>query len=74
MLLGTVRENRDVIARSELKAATDDESTYEETSLTTQTPIRAFQEVDTLAKRQKTTLFKSKNVFIGIFDAGTASI
>ncbi len=74
MLLGTVRENRGVIARSELKATTDHESTYEETSLTMQTPIRALQEVDPLAKRRKTALFRSKNVFIAIFDAGTASI
>ncbi len=74
MLLGTVRENGVVIACSELKAATDHESAYEETSLTMKTAIKALQEVDSLAKRRQTALSRSKNVVIGVFDAGTASI
>ncbi len=39
-----------------------------------QTAIRALQEVDSLAKRQRTALSRSKNVLIGVFDAGAASI
>ena len=74
MLLGTIRENGVVFARSELKAATDHESAYEETFLTMQTAIGALQEVDPLAKRRQTALSGSKNVLIGVFDAGTASI
>ena len=74
VLLGTVGEDGVVIPRSELRAATDQESAYGETSLTMQTAIRALQEVDPLAKRRRTALSRSKSVLIGISDAGTASV
>ncbi len=74
VLLGTVGEDGFVIPRSELRAATDQESAYEETSLTMQTAIRALQEVDPLAKRRRTALSRSKSVLIGVSDAGTASV
>lgn len=52
MLLGTIGEDRAVIPRSQLKTVKDNESAYEETSLTMQTAIWALQEVDPLAKRR----------------------
>ncbi len=64
MLLGTVRENEVVIARSKQKAAADHESAYEKTRLTIKTGIKALQEVDPLAKRRQTALSMSKNVVI----------
>ena len=74
VLLGTVREDGAVIPRSQLKTAMGNESAYEETSLTMQTAIRALQEVDPLAKRRRTALSKSRNVLIGVSDAGSASV
>lgn len=74
MLLGTVGEDGAVIPRSQLKAATTDESAYEESSLTMQTAIRALQEVDPFATRRRTALSKSKNVLIGVSEVRTISV
>ena len=67
-------DDGDPIPHSKLRAATDQESPYEETSLTMQTTIRALQEVDLLAMRWQNALSRSKSFLIGVSDARTASV
>ena len=69
-----IKENGDSTPCSKPRATTDQKSTYEETSLTIETAIRALQEVDFLAIHWQTVSSRSKSVLIGVFDAGTASV
>ena len=74
ILLETIGEDGNLIDCSELKAETDQESAYEETSLTMQTAIKALQEVDPLAMHRQIALSKLKGVLIGVSDVRTVSV
>ena len=74
ILLGTIGEDGDLIPRSKLRAATNQESAYGEIFLTLQTAIEALQEVDPLAICRRTAISRSKSVLIGVSDAGAASV
>lgn len=69
-----MEKNDNLIPRSELRAATDQETAYEETSLIMQTAIKVLQKVDPLAMRRQTALSKSKSIFIEVSDARIAVV
>ena len=53
-----------IVSRSELKAAAAEKCGYEEVSPTIPIAIRALQEVDPLAQRQRVALSRSENILM----------
>ena len=74
VLLGTMGKDGKISSRSKLKAAAVEESGYEEVSLTMQIAIKALQEVDPLAKRQRVALSRSEHILISVSQTGSAQL
>ena len=74
ILLGIMGKDGKILSRLKLKAAAVEESGYEEVSLTMQIAIKALQEVDPLAKRQRVALSRSEHILISVSQTGSAQL